>query len=71
MAMGTTYRKDVLAELDSLPDEYMPFVLQVIRSFRESITLKPAVDSFRQGWHESQQGDTHPISTLWDDVDAE
>ena len=71
MATETTYRKDVLAELNTLPDEYMPFVLQVLRSFRESISLKPAADSFRQGWHEAQKGDTHPVSTLWDDVDAE
>ena len=44
---------DVLAELEALPDEYLPFVLQVMRSFRESITLKPAEASFRQGWHEA------------------
>jgi len=67
----TTYRDQVLAELDALPDEYLPFVLQVMRSFRESITLKPAAASFRQGWHEAQQGETFPVATLWDDIDAE
>lgn len=68
---ATAYREQVLAELDALPAEYLPFVLQLMRTFRESITLKPAVASFRQGWQEAQQGDTHPIATLWDDIDVE
>ena len=65
------YREQVLAELDVLPAEYLPFVLQLMRSFRESITLKPATASFRQGWQEAQQGDTFSVATLWDDIDAE
>ncbi len=67
----TPYRDQVLAELDALPDECLPFVLQVMRSFRETISLKPAVASFRQGWYEAQQGDTYPVTTLWDDIDTE
>jgi hypothetical protein len=65
------YRNQVLAELDALPDEYIPFALQLIRAFRESVTLKPAADSFRQGWQEAQRGETSPVETLWDDIDAE
>lgn len=65
MATTTTpYRDQVLAELASLPDEYLPFILQLMRTFRESIMLKPAAASFRQGWHEAQQGDTYPVTTL-------
>jgi hypothetical protein len=67
----TPYRDQVLAELDSLPDEYLPFVLQLMRTFRESVMLKPAAASFRQGWHEAQQGNTYPATTLWDDIDVE
>lgn len=65
------YREQVLAELEALSEEYLPFVLQLMRTFRESITLKPARESFRQGWHEAQCGETAPIATLWDDIDAE
>jgi hypothetical protein len=65
------YREQVLAELDALPDEYLPFIIQLVRTFRESVTLKPAVASFRQGWQEAQQGVTYPIATLWDDIDAD
>jgi hypothetical protein len=38
----------VLAEIDALPEEYLPFLLQMMRAFRESMTL--AAESFRQGW---------------------
>lgn len=71
MAATTNYRDEVLDELDALPDEYLPFVLQVMRSFRESIALKPASASFRQGWREAQEGKTYPVTTLWDDIDVE
>lgn len=67
----TMYRDQVLAELEALPDEYLPFALQLMRAFRESVTLKPAADRFRQGWREAQRHETAPVVTLWDDVDAE
>jgi len=65
------YRDKVLAEIDSLPDEYLPFLLQLMRTFRVSITLRPADESFRQGWREVQKGETYPIEELWDGIDAE
>jgi hypothetical protein len=71
MTTTTIYRKQVLAELEAVPEEYLPFVLQLMRTFRESIALKPATDSFRQGWHEAQRGETSEVETLWDDIDAE
>jgi hypothetical protein len=46
----TLYRDQVLAEIDSLPDEYLPFVLQLVHTLRESVMLKPAAASLRQGW---------------------
>ena len=67
----TTYRKQALAELDAVPDEYLPFVIQLVRSFRESVSLKTAAASFRQGWAETQRGETYPVSSLWDDLDVE
>ena len=65
MTVTTPYRKRVLAEIDALPDEYLPFVLQLVHTFRESISLKPAGASLRQGWTEAQQGVTYPIAELW------
>lgn len=66
-----TYRNQILAELEAVPEEYLPFAVQLMRTFRESITLKPAADSFRQGWREAHRGELSPVTTLWDDVDAE
>ncbi len=65
------YRDKVLAEIDELPVEYLPFLLQLMRAFRESVTLKPAGESFRQGWCEAQSGETYPVERLWDGIDAE
>ena len=33
-----------------MPEEYFPFLLQMIRNYRESVLLQPAADSFRRGW---------------------
>ncbi len=69
--MTSTYRHQVAEEIDRIPAEYLPTVLQVIRAFRESVTFKSAEASFRQGWQEALDGDTHPVSELWTDLDAE
>ena len=63
-------RDKVLAEIDTLPEEYLPFLLQMMRAFRESVTLKSAAESFRQGWCEAQGGMTSPVKDLWDGIDA-
>jgi hypothetical protein len=64
-------RQQVLAELEGLPEEYYPFLLQMIRNYRESVLLQPAPDSFRRGWAEAQAGDTLPIDRLWEGLDVE
>lgn len=64
-------RNQVLDEIDHIPQEYMPALANLIRAFRESFTLPSAADSFRQGWREAQNGETFPISELWDGIDAE
>jgi hypothetical protein len=53
------------------PEEYYPFLLQMIRNYRESVLLQPAADSFRRGWAEAQSGDTMPVERLWEGVDVE
>ena len=45
--------------------------MQLIRLFRESVTLKPAEASFRQGWQEAMNGQARPLPELWEGVDAE
>ncbi len=69
--MTATYRYQVAKEIDQIPLEYLPSVLQMIRAFRESVMLKSAEASFRQGWQEALEDETHPASELWHDIDAE
>jgi len=64
------YSKQIQQEIDQLPGEYLPMLLQMIRVYRQSVTLPTAQASFAQGWQESQSGQTQDISTLWDGIDA-
>ncbi len=66
-----TYEEQLAHEIEKLPGEYLPNLLQIVRLFRESVVLKPAEDSFRQGWKESMAGETLPVSELWNGIDIE
>ena len=59
-----TYTDLLMREIKSTPEEYLPNLLNMIRLFRESLTLKPAENSFRQGWQEAVTGETMPIDEL-------
>jgi hypothetical protein len=70
MAQSHVTYRTVLEEVEKIPLEYLPFLLEIMRAFKESITLKPAAESFRQGWQEALRGETRPVSELWEDIDA-
>ena len=70
-AMLSDHQRRMLAELDGLPEEYFPLLLEMIRAYRESVLLQPAADSFRKGWAEAQSGNVPPIDRLWEGIDAE
>ncbi len=67
----STYEEQLIKEMRGTPEEYLPNLLQIVRLFRESVALKPAGDSFRQGWQEAQTGQTRPVSELWKNIEAE
>ena len=69
--VDSPYRTQVLEEVEKIPDEYLASVLKMIQVFRESILLKPAEESFRQGWQEALRGETRPVFELWETIDAE
>ncbi len=71
MMSSSSYEAELMEEIHEVPSEYWPGLLQLIRVFRESVTLKSAEESFRQGWQEALRGETRPISELWDGIDAE
>ena len=61
------------AEIEQTPERYRALLLRLVHSFREGIEEEEpwpsAVESFREGWKDSQAGKKHPINTLWDDLD--
>ena len=59
------YTNQLIHEIKATPGEYLPTLLNIVRIFRESITLKPAESSFQQGWEEAMSGETMPIDELW------
>ena len=67
----TVYRERIQQEVGETPDEYLPMLWRIVRSFRQSVALKPAEESFRQGWAEARAGETLPVEELWTGIDAE
>jgi len=65
------YEEQIVREIHEVPREYWPNLLQIIRLFRESVALKPADASLRQGWQEAMMEQTYPVSGLWESVDAD
>ena len=65
----TAYRRRLLEEAERIPVEYRPSLLDMVRAFRESVTLKTTEESFRQGWQEALRGETQPAADLWDESD--
>lgn len=67
----STYEKRLAREIKEVPKEYLPNLLQIVIVFRESVALKPAETSFRQGLKEALAGETRPVSEIWEGIDAE
>ena len=67
----SAYVEQIGQEIRQTPDEYLPMLLQIVCVFRESVTLKPATESFRTGWHEAIRGETLPVEELWRGIEAE
>jgi len=67
----TTYTDMLIQEINTIPEEYLPTLLGMVRLFRESLTLTSAEISFEHGWQEAMTGATIPVEELWADIDAE
>ena len=48
-AITSLLEKQLIREIKETLDEYLPNLLQIVRLFRDSVALKPAENSFRQG----------------------
>lgn len=67
----TSYTDQLIQEIKATPGEYLPTLLGIVRIFRESITLKSAENSFRQGWEEAMREETIPVDELWTGIGNE
>jgi hypothetical protein len=66
-----SFEETLLDEIRQTPQEYLPNLLQIVRLYRESVTLKSAESSFKKGMEEALDGNTRLISDLWEGIDAE
>jgi len=64
--MSISYVEKIDQEIKQMPPEYLPALFNIIHTFRESISLNTAEESFKQGFKEALTGETRPIETLWD-----
>ncbi|GAB4210147.1 MAG: hypothetical protein Fur006_70470 [Coleofasciculaceae cyanobacterium] len=64
----TAVSEQLTQEIEQTPQEYLPNLLQLVRLFRQSVTLKPAEASFRQEWQEARTGETPQISQLHEGI---
>ncbi len=70
MATAIDYTKQLHQEIEQTPEEYRALLFRIVHSFREGVTLPTAQESFREGWTDVLDGNTHPIETLWDGIDS-
>lgn len=66
----TVIQEEILFEIHAIPKEYLPNLLKIVRLFRESVALKPAEESFREGWRDALRGETIPLSEIWEGIDT-
>ena len=71
MTPSQQYLQQLTEEIQLTPLEYLPMLLSIVKSYRESVMLKPAADSFRQGWQETLAGDIYPLDSLWDGMETD
>ena len=65
----SAYVAQLQKEIQDVPDEYMPALIDMVHAFRQGVVQKSLEESFKQSWLQAQNGETHPIDTLWDDID--
>lgn len=69
--IGPEYEQQLINEIKNMPVEYLPGLLQIVQIFRKTIEIKPAEESFEQGWKEAMEGDVALLEDMWVGIDAE
>lgn len=67
----TDYAQALHNEIELTPAEHLAALLNIVHTFRESVSLKSPEQSLEQALKEVQSDELHDINTLWDGIDAE
>lgn len=79
---STTSRTDLFLEIAQTPEEYIPELLQIVRLFRQSVTMKQtSLNDWENAINEINQGDSikqeqrksniKKLFDSWNDLDEE
>lgn len=52
-------------------EELSAYLLALVDADIQDEEAEDPVEGFREGWRDVMNGNTYPISTLWDDLDDE
>ena len=63
------YAKALHNEIDRMPSEHLAALLNIVHTFRESVSLPSAKVSIEKGLQEAIQGETHDMDSLWEGID--
>jgi 3-methyladenine DNA glycosylase AlkD len=68
----TAVLEQLKQEIEQTPPEYLSNLLQIVRLFRESVTLKPAEAILSQEWQEATPEQTQLVTeeNAWDVLEA-
>ena len=70
-APAASVEEQLTRELHEIPEEHWPDLLQLVRKFREHLTLKPLEANLRQSLREVRLGQTTPVPELWNGIGAD
>ena len=63
------YAERLHEEIEQVPQQYMPALIDIVHAFRQSVEQKSLEESFALSWKQAQAGEVHPIETLWDGIE--
>lgn len=73
-----TNREKLIQEINQSPDfvveellDFLLFIKSRRNQVEDDVISEFAAESFRQGWHDVVNGNTLPVSELWEGIDAE
>ncbi|MFT7387962.1 MAG: hypothetical protein ACI8VC_001206 [Candidatus Endobugula sp.] len=64
-----SYNERLAAELQQVPEEYMPALIDMIHAFRAGVIQKHFEEELQESLRQAKSGAISPIDTLWDGID--